>query len=533
MKSVVIQLHKKYLYEKRALPPKTRERLMKYAVAGCWIGFFLFLFMLAGVLTHTGIASFDHSVENWVDARRSPIITPGMVVLALVFGPIVLPIMITVVTILWILLSRHIWRPIVLAVSMASGVATVETISHLVRRPRPPVNLMLLEQDHTFSFPSGHVLATSDFLLIGSYLLISRKPTRPRIIAASIIVPLVIISQIISRIYLGYHWLSDTLASVTIAIFITSLVILIDTIFTSRTKNPRKKPLKVVADIKDEALAAIGEPAVKAAETVNRNGKFELAARFGYIANGLLHALFGLSAMAVALGSGGELDQAGILEPLSRLLLGKVFLSLLFLGFLTLGLWKVVQVIVVSTSKLNRHWTRKAEEAFKAAMYVVLGVSIGIYVFSPSPDTGSVTDSIKVVSTILSHPFGAVGLAIVGLALLVVGANFIFRGVTRRFMRSIDEPPERVVLPLVIAGAVGYITKGLVFLSLAVVVLTAVFLDDPARARGLDGAFRQFGSLPFGTVILFLVGLGFVLYAVYSVARARLAHVKFRKHKYL
>jgi hypothetical protein len=456
-----------------------------------------------------------------------------MTLLALIFGPVVLPVLIALVALLWIIFARHIWRPIVLAVAMATGVVIVQTVAHLVQRPRPPVNLMLLAKDHTFSFPSGHVMATSDFLMISAYLLISRKPTRRKIIAASIVIPLVIFSQIVSRMYLGYHWLSDTLASVSLAIMVTSFVILIDTIYTTRTKKPHQTPSQVIADVRDHVGAALAEPVVKVAETANQNRKVEFVARFGYIANGLFHGLLGLAVITVCFGSSGELDQSGVLEPFSKLLLGKVFLSLLFLGFLALGVWKIVQLVMIGTSKVTRHWTRKVEETFKAIVYIVLGVSIGVYVFSPLPSTDSASESIKLISSILSHPFGAVGVGLLGIGLLGVGINFIVRGITRSFLRSIDEPDEKVRLPIVVAGSVGYITKGLVFVAFGVVLFSALFSGDPSKARGLDGAFRLFGSLPFGTYLLFIIGLGFIMYAIYSIARAKLAHIKFRKHKYI
>lgn len=536
--TLLSRLHKKYLYEKREIPAKTRERLIRVAVIAAWAGFFLFLFILASVLTHTGIATLDHSIKEWVDSHRTSYITPFMVVLAVVFGPVVMPILIASVTIIWIVLSRHIWRPIVLAVAMGSGVAIVETISHLVRRPRPPVDLMLLEPDHTFSFPSGHVLATSDFMLICAYLIISRKPTRARIIAASIIVPVVIISQIISRIYLGYHWFSDTIASVTLAIVITSLVIIIDTLFTSYGKKESKKGLKAVKEITGKAVKAmtqpIAKPAVKAAESANQSAWMELLARFGYIANGLLHGLFGLAIIAVSFGSTGELDQVGILQPLSHVLLGKVFLSILFVCFLSLGLWKVVQLIAINNSKVKRSALQKIEESCKAIIYIVLGISIGVYVFSATPTTGSTTENIHLVGTLISQPFGAVGIALVAVIMLIVGATLVFRGVTRRFLRSIDEPTQKALRGFtVVAGAIGYIAKGLVFLSLGVVLFVALFAHDPSKGGGLDSAFHAFGALPFGTFILFLIGLGFMFYAFYSLARAKFAHLKFRKYKYL
>ena len=34
---------------------------------------------------------------------------------------------------------------------------------------------MLFGADHTFSFPSGHVLGACDFLLVGTFLIFSRR----------------------------------------------------------------------------------------------------------------------------------------------------------------------------------------------------------------------------------------------------------------------------------------------------------------------------------------------------------------------
>jgi len=43
-----------------------------------------------------------------------------------------------------------------------------------------------------------------------------------------------IAGQIISRLYLGYHWLSDTLASVSLSLVMLGSVIAIDTWRTAR-----------------------------------------------------------------------------------------------------------------------------------------------------------------------------------------------------------------------------------------------------------------------------------------------------------
>ena len=42
---------------------------------------------------------------------------------------------------------------------------------------------------------------------------------------------------------------------------------------------------------------------------------------------------------------------------------------------------------------------------------------------------------------------------------------------------------------------------------------------DPEKAGGLDAALKSLAALPFGQVILWIVGAGLVVYGVYCFAR--------------
>lgn len=110
----------------------------------------------------------------------------------------------------------------------------IQILTRLVQRPRPPLDLMLFGKDTTYSFPSGHVAGTADFFLLLPYLIISRKPTCGRIAVGVVVAVIGISSQVFSRLYLGYHWLSDTLASICLAMVILGLVMAIDTRRTVR-----------------------------------------------------------------------------------------------------------------------------------------------------------------------------------------------------------------------------------------------------------------------------------------------------------
>jgi undecaprenyl-diphosphatase len=203
------------------------------------VGSVSFAFLLVSVATQTGFHELDASVEAWFNERVDPATTSVMIVLAVAFGPVALPVIVLAVLVVWISTTRHLWRPLLLAGGMISGVALALLIAPLVQHPRPPVGLMLFGPDHTFSFPSGHVLGTSDFLLITAYLLASRIRRTWFTLLVGVVAVVGIGAQVFSRLYLGYHWISDTTASIALSLVIVGTVIAIDTHRTVRVPGER------------------------------------------------------------------------------------------------------------------------------------------------------------------------------------------------------------------------------------------------------------------------------------------------------
>jgi undecaprenyl-diphosphatase len=133
--------------------------------------------------------------------------------------------------------ARHLWRPVLLATGMLTGVVCVQLAAHLVQRERPPLEHMLLGPDVTFSFPSGHVTGVADFFLITTFLLASRRSSPIWAVGGFALSIGMITGQIVARLYLGYHWLTDTLASVALSLAVLGAVILVDTRRTVRTSD--------------------------------------------------------------------------------------------------------------------------------------------------------------------------------------------------------------------------------------------------------------------------------------------------------
>ncbi|UZX05602.1 phosphatase PAP2 family protein [Arthrobacter sp. CDRTa11] len=221
------------------MEPGARKRLYRTAVLLIGLGVVLFVATLLGVLQGNGLAAVDGSVRDWLLTLRSEPLTGVMIFLAVIFGPVALPIIVLVVNVVWGFAAKHAWRPIVLAAAMLSGVLISQIILQIVRRSRPPVELMLFGADHTFSFPSGHVLGACDFLLVTAFLIFSRRKNPRAAVLGFVGAGVGIILAALSRLYLGYHWLSDALASISLSLVILGAAIALDTWRTARIPGER------------------------------------------------------------------------------------------------------------------------------------------------------------------------------------------------------------------------------------------------------------------------------------------------------
>ncbi|MFE5838426.1 phosphatase PAP2 family protein [Arthrobacter sp. NPDC056493] len=231
--------HDKFVVEERYMEPGARKGLYVTAIVLAAVGAGVFFLALAGVQGHDGLASADDASWRWLLTTRTQLLTVVMIVLAVIFGPIALPIIVLVVTVAWGILAKHAWRPILLAAAMLTGVGLAQLIGRAVDRHRPPVDQMLFGADHTFSFPSGHVLGASDFLLITAFLIFSRR-RKPKTTAIGFVCAIIgVILASVSRLYLGYHWVSDAVASVALSLVVLGAVIAVDTWRTARVPGER------------------------------------------------------------------------------------------------------------------------------------------------------------------------------------------------------------------------------------------------------------------------------------------------------
>jgi len=232
------RFHERFIVEERVVPASAKRNLYIIAFVLIAGGLTAFFFIFDSVLEADDISTVDAPVEQWLDTSHADWVTSVMTVISIVFGPIAMPIIILVTTVTWGIVAKHAWRPLLLAGGMLLGVIIVQVLAPVIARERPPVGDMMLEIDHTSSFPSGHVMGVADFLFITTYLVFSRHRRPVVTVLAFVVASGIVLLTAASRIYLGYHWATDALASIALSLVVLGVVIAVDTWRTVRVGTP-------------------------------------------------------------------------------------------------------------------------------------------------------------------------------------------------------------------------------------------------------------------------------------------------------
>ena len=172
--------------------------------------FFAFLLLALGVVSHHSLLVWvDTSTANIFQGMETSSLTSILSLVSKVISPVTTSLVaLGLITYTWISQKRlALW----LGSLFFGGNALALGIKYLVARPRPTHQVILVTG---YSFPSGHTISTFLLLVIALVLLKQgRKVVTGRHlydIFALVILTLVILS----RLYLGNHYLTDILGSI-------------------------------------------------------------------------------------------------------------------------------------------------------------------------------------------------------------------------------------------------------------------------------------------------------------------------------
>jgi len=256
----------------------------------------------------------------------------------------------------------------------------------------------------------------------------------------------------------------------------------------------------------------------RVAKRINSNRTLRVAARIGLGANGLVHFLIGTLAVGVAFGYGGSASQSGALAAIAASPGGHPVLWVASGALWALALWQLTDAAWVNAPVRRLRVTRRLGDVGRSISFAAVGAATAV-VAAGVPDEGEVVTS-TAGEQLLGTTEGIVTLIIAGLTVGTFGGISIFRGVSRNFRQENAELHGAIGRIVDVLGIFGFVTKGFALLVIGALAIYAAIFTDPDQVGGLDGALKYLASLPSGTVLLTGVGVGFIAYGFYLLARA-------------
>lgn len=206
--------------ERAPKPTRLIETVLPLSLIGAIL--FLFLFSwLAHEVFEGETNRFDFAIRGWVHQLASPALTRAMFVISWMGSAGLL--LLFLISIAGFLIFR--WRrgALWLVLSVAGADVLILTLKYSFHRQRPAA--FFGSDPHSYSFPSGHALASFCFYMVLAGLLSSRVRSSGLRMAIWIAASLLVAAIGLSRIYLGVHYPSDVIGGyLAAAVWVTTLL---------------------------------------------------------------------------------------------------------------------------------------------------------------------------------------------------------------------------------------------------------------------------------------------------------------------
>lgn len=253
-------------------------------------------------------------------------------------------------------------------------------------------------------------------------------------------------------------------------------------------------------------------------------------AKFGLTAKGVVYCLVGIIAFMAAFELGGQSTQnagkSGILKTIQDLPAGNVLLGIVALGLLCYAIWRFIQAVKDTEGKGS-----DAEGIGKRLRYLFSGLVYGALAYlaanmvlgNSSGGSGSGGSRETLVSKLLAQPFGQWLVGIVAVATMLVGLYQIYYGYSDKYRKKVRSAglKDEVEHQMILAGKVGYMARGVVWLVIGYMFLQAALQSNPQQAGGSSDAFQFIENSTYGSIILGAVALGLICYGVFMFMRAK------------
>ena len=188
------------------------------------------MFIILAVLVKTNlIESFDNYFYNLVTFKVSDCFTNVYKVITFLGSTEFIVSLCAVFLVLFIILKK---KNIGITISVVLIISTLvnNLLKIILMRERPDV--LAFVSEHSYSFPSGHTMASVSMYGILLYFVLKSQMNNKLKIGLSSILTVLPILVALSRVYLGAHFMSDVIG----AFIVSIILLLIETYYIEKKK---------------------------------------------------------------------------------------------------------------------------------------------------------------------------------------------------------------------------------------------------------------------------------------------------------
>ncbi|HLR75361.1 MAG TPA: phosphatase PAP2 family protein [Virgibacillus sp.] len=190
----------------------------------------MIIFLTTALVTQmNGSFGFDQSMMNWVEQTSSPLLVNTMDVISLFGSSEVILLLTGLITVIF--LFKRDWLNVIFFLVVSVGGVFLNLLLKLAfQRERPDGEVSYIDvfnvslEIPSYSFPSGHTMRATILLLFLMYLVYTYVIHRSLKGLLLLLCSLGIVGVALSRLFLEAHFLSDTIAAISVSIMWFCLV---------------------------------------------------------------------------------------------------------------------------------------------------------------------------------------------------------------------------------------------------------------------------------------------------------------------
>lgn len=244
--------------------------------------------------------------------------------------------------------------------------------------------------------------------------------------------------------------------------------------------------------------------------------------RYGYVVYGVFHIALAVLFVQLAFGGGGgeEATTSGALRSLAQQPFGQVIIWVIAIGLTLLVLWQAVEALLDPDDDGAKG---RLKAAGKTVGYGI--VAFAAWQLALNSGGGGGSNEETLTARLLQLPAGRLLVGAVGVGILAIAAYHVYKGLSRKYMEDVEtlDLSRRARDVVDWSGRIGYPAKGVAYGTVGVLFVLAALRSSSEQAGGLDQGVATLREAPFGSYLIAAVGIGFGLFGVYCLARARSA----------